>query len=923
MKSKEDKKKHNNYHGSEVNSVISIEPVGVPRMSPHHLMTIDHGLNRENILSDDEGTDCNSIKVQRNALALMPTDSDNTINNMQSASSADSQTSLEEQKSHVRKLKNRVFKEPVLPDIEELNVGVSLNIDDLESDAASSPNTVFIEEELRMSQSLHSSKSAIKRKKNKNDEMGVYENLPLKHSKSMAEPIRKKKRLKSKSPKKKLQHRHSLKKIVDSKEYDEKEYQFENGGGRGKITSPKFHKGSFDLNRSSDTKYKQRRSLHQPQIRKYRNPLQHETYRHRHSINTMNRQQYAKRKLNNGQTEEKNKKEKTRSQSKPTLRSKRKKQSKKTKANLVHDRSHSPSTDPSQSHNAKPPFLKHGSSPNIGSKRKRDRFASCSSLVLQPGSSLIKSIRPNDQWSPVYSLSSKHSKPSRNSNDSRTSKQSAQTEKISKKDMFSYVGSSSMKNLNQFPSAKPRRHRRKRENKSLSVHHNSSMILQNEMKRQKSPESLTLPSNHHQFAQNSIDVDAIKFGSNGVMNIDMENLKELDPIIPNPDENVLQLNNNWDSQSESSEEMEVHTPTTGGGPSQLEGVKQQRSHDLNNYNSLSSVLQSAPSAQSVLNNSDARSYNPSKHHKVNHSDAHSHNINVNNSDAHSDNSADDDSVPPILRDDNSMPPIIRDTSSVSTLVSEDINNINPILNSNRNNPFGNNAMAELLEDESVNVKQNVYKVLELNKKTVTLTQKIPSVSMKSIDIPPPPQEFKQNNQKISVPEMPIAPIKYDRGVSRDIMIKNAVHISLGSSHKIGFDSITNHLKEDRGDSTDSKENFDSEGGDATNNIQFGLEQREDEEDESTMICNLDDDDVLNEEYDQDIDSLGNSKYTGDSARDLTANLNKYDQLSTLALGDPSSFTNEQRQGSLFGNQSRYQSNFSIPPPPPHDSNIEF
>jgi len=66
-------------------------------MSPHHLLTVDHGLNRENILSDDEGTECNSMRISRNALALMPVDSDTTLNMKSPSSIADSAYSIEEE----------------------------------------------------------------------------------------------------------------------------------------------------------------------------------------------------------------------------------------------------------------------------------------------------------------------------------------------------------------------------------------------------------------------------------------------------------------------------------------------------------------------------------------------------------------------------------------------------------------------------------------------------------------------------------------------------------------------------------------------------------------------------------------------------------------------------------------------------------
>ena len=88
IKDHHEKQQINGRHHSHLNvpkpadtgSVISIDPIVIPKMSPHHLLTIDHGLNRENMLSDDEGTELSSLKVSRNALALMPTDSDTTLN---------------------------------------------------------------------------------------------------------------------------------------------------------------------------------------------------------------------------------------------------------------------------------------------------------------------------------------------------------------------------------------------------------------------------------------------------------------------------------------------------------------------------------------------------------------------------------------------------------------------------------------------------------------------------------------------------------------------------------------------------------------------------------------------------------------------------------------------------------------------------
>ena len=208
-----------------------------------------------------------------------------------------------------------------------MNVGVSLNIDELDSDHTSSPNTVFIDAELRQSQSLHLNLGNLRKNKNKNDGMSIYgpKQLPMKHSQSMDNS-------KDKNSKLGMQQRHSIKKIMDAKEY---EYRFDNGGGKGKIMSSKFrfnkkksklksksksseqHKSSFDLHKPY-----QRRSLHLPQIRKYRNKLQEQEdnnpgtknkYRHRHTIvNTLNRQQYAKRKLKLEQKNEQKEKRKRR-----------------------------------------------------------------------------------------------------------------------------------------------------------------------------------------------------------------------------------------------------------------------------------------------------------------------------------------------------------------------------------------------------------------------------------------------------------------------------------------------------------------------------------------------------------------------------------------------------------------------------------
>ena len=130
---------------------------------------------------------------------------------------------------------------------------------------------------------------------------------------------------------------------------------------------------------------------------------------------------------------DKPKKQKMRSQSKPFTFKKQEfnkhyfQIKPKVKANLVNNRSNSNS-----SQYTKPPYVKYGSSPNIGSnKPKRNRYSSHPSLVLQPGG-IIKCIKPiisnskihepGDRYSPVYSLSSQiSSKPSgsRNSNDSK------------------------------------------------------------------------------------------------------------------------------------------------------------------------------------------------------------------------------------------------------------------------------------------------------------------------------------------------------------------------------------------------------------------------------------------------------------------------------------------------------------------------
>jgi len=177
---------------------------------------------------------------------------------------------------------------------------------------------------------------------------------------------------------------------------------------------------------------------------------------------------------------------------------------------------------------SKPAFLKHGSQPNLYNKRKSARAGNHSSLSLQPAH--VNSMNAVNNSRPFHIYSAVPSQSSQRSNAASPQQQQPQPHAYS------------ANNMHALKTRSQRRHRHRKKNQSVSYAFSPQQVQQHHA--------------NHSYVAGMPAANSLEFSS----------AMQIDPPIPDPQ---IVANNHASSvsESESSQEIGCHTPTTGGGPS--------------------------------------------------------------------------------------------------------------------------------------------------------------------------------------------------------------------------------------------------------------------------------------------------------------------------------------------------------------------